>query len=179
MVNTVSGNPVKSFIYRAIEMDDDLDIPVVFGGINDASKTDLFTTRYGTIEDLPLTEDELTNEIEPNTFYSAYKTLCEVLMRKYPHKRILIIIPPHVLNETYAPSITSYRGIDKIVFAIREVAEYYGIPVCDLYSKCIELNNFSTNVAYYRLGNSDDIHPNNLGQEAMSHYIQKSLEELF
>lgn len=177
--NTVSGNIVKSFLYRALEMADGMDVSCIFGGINDASKTDLFTTRLGTINDVPLTEEELSNNAEPPTFYCAMKTLCEILMRKYPQKKILIIIPPHVLNESYAPSITAYRGIEKIVQAEREVAEYYGIKVRDLYKDCQELNNFSGNVATYRIGDSNDIHPNNLGQEAQSVLIQKSLEDMF
>lgn len=177
--NTVGGNIVKSFLYRALEMDNGLDGYCIYGGINDASKTDLFTTRLGTIDDKTLTEEELANNVEPPTFYCAMKTLCEVIMRKYPKKKILIIIPPHVLDESYNPSITAYRGIDKIINAEREVAEYYGIKVRDLYKDCQELNNFSGNVATYRIGNSNDIHPNDLGQEAQSVLIQKSLEDMF
>lgn len=177
--NTVSGNIVKSFISRVKTMADDLDCGVIFGGINDASGTRFFTTDYGTIDDLPLTQEQVSNEVEPLTWYSAMKTLIETVMYKLPRKKILLVIPPHVLNESYAPSITAYRGIDKIVKAEREVAEYYGIKVCDLYKDCQELNNFSGNVATYRIGNSNDIHPNDLGQEAMSVLIQKSLESLF
>ena len=70
-------------------------------------------------------------------------------------------------------------GIEKIIEAERKVAEYYGIKVCDLYKDCQELNNFSGNVATYRIGDSDDIHPNNLGHEAQSVLIQKSLEDMF
>ena len=177
--NTVSGNPVKSFIYRALEITEDLDVISIFGGINDASKTSLFTTDLGTINDNALTEEELSNNTVPTTFYSAMKTLCEVVMRKFPEKKILIVIPPHVLDESYTPSITSYRGIETIIKAEREVAEFYGIPVCDLYKNCMEMNNFPNNVANYRIGHSNDIHPNDKGQYSMSVLIQKSLESLF
>lgn len=177
--NTVSGNIVKSFISRVKAMADDLDCVVIFGGINDASGTRFFTTDYGTIDDSPLTQEQVLNEIEPSTWYSAMKTLIETVMYKFPQKKILLVIPPHVLNESYAPSITAYRGIDKIVKAEREVAELYGIKVCDLYKECQELNNFSGNVATYRIGNSNDIHPNDLGQDAMSILIQKSVEDMF
>ena len=168
-----------SFIYRALEITDDLDAISIFGGINDASKTSLFTTDLGTINDSALTEEELASNTVPTTFYSAMKTLCEVVMRKFPEKKILIIIPPHVLDESYTPSITSYRGIETIIKAEREVAEFYGIPVCDLYKNCMEMNNFSNNVANYRIGNGNNIHPNDKGQYSKSVLIQKSLESLF
>lgn len=177
--NTVSGNTVKSFLYRLTEMDSNLDVVCIFGGINDASGTRFFTTDYGTINDSTLTYEQIVNGELPLTWYSAFKTLLEITMYKYPQKKILVIIPPHVLNESYAPSITAYRGIEKIREAELKCAEYYGIKVCDLYKECQELNNYSGNVATYRIGNSNDIHPNDLGQQAMSLLIQKSLESLF
>ena len=169
----------EAFWKRVLKMDLNLDCICIYGGINDSSTSRIYKTNLGTIDDNALSETDINNGSVPSTFYSAYKTVIELAMTKYPQKKILIIIPPHVLNATYSPSIKAYNGIEKIIEAERKVAEYYGIKVCDLYKNCQELNNFSGNVATYRIGDSDDIHPNNLGHEAMSVLIQKSLEDIF
>ena len=166
---------VESFIHRAYDMEPALDIVCMFGGINDASKYSLTNSQYGTIEDVPLTADEIESGTEPTTLYQGIKTLIEVMMTLYPEKPLFFVIPPHVLTADYSPSITAYTGIEKVVAAEREVMEYYGVPVIDLYKDCMQLNNFSGNVAKYRLS-ATDIHPNGKGQEAMSWLIQKGIE---
>lgn len=177
---TSGGETVTALAFwkRIANMESDLDCICIFGGINDASSKKIYETNLGTIEDVALTQSNIESGIEPITFYSAYKTVVELLMNKYPKKKLLIIIPPHVLDASYEPTIKSYIGIKIINNAIREIAEYYGIKTCDLYENCQELNNFAGNVSTYRLA-TNNIHPNNAGQEAMSIPIQKSLESLF
>ena len=165
-----------SFIHRVVGMDENLDIICVFGGINDASKYDLTNSRYGTIDDAIMTDEEIADGVtEPSSFYSAVKTLLSQLIYKYPEKLIVMVIPPHVLDASFNPSLTAYIGIDKVVKALRECAEYYGIPTIDLYKNAQYLNNHPSNVALYRTA-SDNIHPNAKGQLAMSYDIQKGIE---
>ena len=156
-------------------MDEDLDVVCVFGGINDASKYDLYNSQYGTIDDTILTDEEIQGGTEPSTFYCGVKTLLSMLITKYPEKPIVIIIPPHVLDANYAPELTAYAGIEKIVKALRECAEYYAIPTIDLYKNAQYLNNHPTNVALYRTA-TNNIHPNTKAHIRMSQDIQKVLE---
>ena len=167
-----------SFIHRVENMQDDLDMICVFGGINDASKYELYTSRYGTIEDAILTDEEIADGVaEPSTFYAAVKTLLSQLITKYPEKPIVLIIPPHVLDASYEPSLTAYAGIKKIVDALRECAEYYAIPTIDLYKNAQYLNNHPSNVALYRVA-MNNIHPNSKAYMLMSYDIQKALEKI-
>lgn len=177
--NTVFGNIVQSFWKRALSMENELDCIVVFGGINDGSSRAIYETNLGTIDDTTSTREQIEAGETPTTFYAACKTVCELLMDKYPEKKVLMVIPPHVLNSNYDISLKAYMGIEKIIEAERNVADFYGIPVCDLWKNCTEMNNFQGNVAIYRIGSSNDIHPNTKGQYAMSVLIQKSLENLF
>lgn len=167
-----------SFIHRVAGMDENLDIICVFGGINDASKYDLTNSLYGTIDDAIMTDEEIADGVtEPSSFYGAVKTLLSQLIYKYPEKLIVMVIPPHVLDESFEPSITAYIGIDKVVKALRECAEYYGIPTIDLYKNAQYLNNHPSNVALYRTA-TNNIHPNSKGHLAMSYDIQKGIENL-
>lgn len=172
---TLNSTAGLSFIHRVSEMDEDLDVVCVFGGINDASKYDLYNSKYGTIDDVILTNEEIQEGTEPSTFYSGVKTLLSMLITKYPGKPIVLIIPPHVLDESYVPEITAYNGIEKIVKALRECAEYYAIPTIDLYKNAQYLNNHPTNVALYRTA-TNNIHPNTKAHIRMSQDIQKGLE---
>lgn len=165
-----------SFIHRVADMNEKLDIICVFGGINDASKYELTNAKYGNIEDVIMTDEEIADGVtEPSSFYSAVKTLLSQLIYKYPEKLIVMVIPPHVLDATFNPTITAYIGIDKVVKALRECAEYYGIPTIDLYKNAQYLNNHPSNVAIYRTA-TNNIHPNAKGQLAMSYDIQKGIE---
>nr|DAH75158.1 MAG TPA: GDSL like Lipase Acylhydrolase [Caudoviricetes sp.] len=175
----VSGNIVQSFWKRVLNMEKGLDCIVVFGGINDGSSRTIYETNLGTIDDTVLTQEQIEAGETPTSFYSACKTIYELLMNQYQDKKILMVIPPHVLNSSYDVSLKAYMGIEKIIEAEKNVADFYGIPVCDLWKNCTEMNNFQGNVAIYRLGSSNDIHPNTKGQYAISVLIQKSLENLF
>ena len=174
---TLDSTSGESFIHRVASMRDDLDIICVFGGINDASKYSLYETDHGTINDEILTDEEIQNGTEPLTFYSGVKTLISMLIAKYPEKPIVMIIPPHVLDATYEPALTAYNGIEKIVNALRECAEYYAIPTIDLYKNAQYLNNHPTNVSLYRTA-MNNIHPNTKAHIRMSYDIQKGLENI-
>lgn len=169
---------VLSFWHRINDfVDADFNAICIFGGINDAQTRSIYETNLGTINDVALTTAQVEGGTVPTTFYQAYKTVIEMLWEKYPTLPLLIIIPPHQLDASYNPSQTSYMGIANIVAAEKAVAEFYGIPVCDLYKECQQLNNYTANVSAYRISSSN-IHPNNAGQEAIAKLVKQSLEHL-
>lgn len=114
---TPSANPVhdKDFCSRVQEMDADADFVVVFGGTNDFG--------HG---DAPLGQ---MSDRTPETFYGACHTLMRSLIEKYPASTVIFMTPAHRAHEMRAdrPSLVEFVKI------IREVAEFYAIPVCDLY----------------------------------------------
>ena len=106
------------FCRRAKEMDKSADINVVFGGTND----------YGH-GDAPIgTPDDRT----PDTYYGACHTLCRTLLELYPGAVNVICTPLHRLYED-TPSANTGLPLSAYVNILRETAELYSIPVCDLW----------------------------------------------
>ena len=111
------------FCSRVAEMDPDADVVVVFGGTNDFGHGD---APFGTMADR--TRD---------TFCGAMHVLCQTLLTRYPSSEIVFMLPLHRLNENNpcgdnkpAPVATLKQYVD----AMREILEYYSIPVLDLYA---------------------------------------------
>ena len=120
---TPSANPVwdEDFISRVDSMDPCADAVVVFGGTNDFG--------HG---DAPLGEFSDTTEY---TFYGALHALYKKLIEKYPAADIIVMTPLHRLSENATVNEIGLpcAPLKKYVEAIREVAEYYSLPVLDLY----------------------------------------------
>ena len=112
------------FPSRVDEMDPDADIIVVFGGTNDFGHGD---APIGTMADR--TKD---------TFYGGLHELYTKLIEKYPEAKIVILTPLHRCNEDNprgdglkpqdVGTLKFYTNI------IREVAEWYSLPVLDLFA---------------------------------------------
>ncbi len=96
-------------------MDDDADMVFVFGGTNDFG--------HG---DAPLGE---MSDRTPDTFYGGLHYLYTGLLNKYPAAKIVIITPLHRAFEE-----TANFKLKDFVNAVREVAEFYSLPVLDLYA---------------------------------------------
>lgn len=112
------------FCGRVDEMDPDADVVIVFGGTND----------YGH-GDAPIGE---FSDCTPDTFYGALHTLFTSLIEKYTDRYIIIMTPLHRSIEKAIPEDPRKCGVNaalkEYVDIIREVAEYYALPVIDLYA---------------------------------------------
>lgn len=121
--NLTTKEPDLSFVNRVDSMDSDADVVLVFGGTNDFGHGD---AKLGTFESR-----------DPYTFYGAMHVLCEKLIHRFPNADILFMTPLHrcseneALKENGLPEETNLAGYVSI---IREVAEFYGLPVLDLFS---------------------------------------------
>lgn len=158
----ITDNPFdKDFNLRAPDMDDDADIVVVFGGTNDYGHG---TIPLGTMEDRDI-----------HTFYGGMHGLCQLLIQKYIGKTIVFMTPIHRMEEKAFE--WSDKSCDFVYFirAIREVCEYYSIPVLDLYKESSMHGNMKIWCDKYM---PDGLHPNDLGHEIMAHKLQKFLENL-
>lgn len=113
----------RDYIMRTDEMDPDADAVCVFGGTNDFGHGDAPFGAYG--------------DTEPDTFCGACYTLMKKLTEKYPGKKIIIFTPLHRLGESDPKpdpvSKESHVLID-YVNIIRRTAEYFSLPVLDLYA---------------------------------------------
>jgi len=150
---------VWSFSERFADMNDDADAVVVFGGTNDFGHGD---APFGTF-----------NDRTPDTFFGACHYIFSGLVKKYPDKPIVVITP---LHRTWP----SDKGDDLMhlrdyVNAIREVAEYYSLPVLDLYATSGMQPAIPEIKERYM---PDGLHPNDDGHKIIAHKLKVFLENL-
>lgn len=155
---------VNSFCERFDQMDDDADVVVVFGGTNDYGHGDAEIGKF--------------SDRTPDTFYGACHYLFSGLIKKYIGKPIVIMTPLHRIGETKIPEIKAdgdYGVLNDYVNVIREVAQYYSLPVLDLYATSglqPEIKEIQVNYI------PDGLHPNDNGNAVISHKLRKFLEAL-
>lgn len=155
----------RYFASRVDEMIPDADVAVVFGGTNDFGTGD---AALGTITDR--TDD---------TFYGACHLLVQKLIDKYPEATVVLMTPLHRLSEDEA--LYNELGVRRVgplslyVQAIRDVAEFYGLPLVDLFADCPIQPRFETMRQKYM---PDGLHPNDLGSAMVADCLQKVLEAL-
>ena len=112
----------ETFERRAEKMPAEADVVVVFGGTNDFGHGD---ARFGVFEDR-----------DKYSFYGAMHALLRMLIEKYPSSYIVFMTPLHRLSENQTVNEIGLpcKCLKEYVCAIREVCEYYSIPVLDLYA---------------------------------------------
>lgn len=155
---------VNSFCERFDRMDDDADVVIVFGGTNDYGHGD---ARLGGFSDRT-----------PDTFYGACHYLFRGLIKKYLGKTIVIMTPLHRLKETRnngTQKTEGYGTLREYVNIIREVAEYYSLPVLDLYA----VSGLQPEIEEIREKYiPDGLHPNEDGHAVIAHKLKRFLEAL-
>lgn len=148
----------RDFCLRVAEMDADADIVFVFGGTND----------YGHGE-APLGN---MSDRTPYTFYGAMHTLCRSLIEKYPEAVIAFATPMHRLNDENPRGDGSKPAdvapLKKYVEIIREVAEFYSLPVLDLFASSGLQPQVPVIQEKYI---PDGLHPNDDGHRILSEKI--------
>jgi hypothetical protein len=146
---TLREDRTTSYIERYPAMADDLDIITIAGGVNDS----MFAT-IGTMADRVGT-----------TFYGACHLVMAGICEKYVGKRIGIISPAYSISGTLA----TYVAVEK------EVAAYYSLPYCDLYSA----GGIATTVTAAKDAMiPDNLHWNELGRLIVSRKIEAFLKTL-
>ena len=159
-VKAWEGEPDEwDFCYRAEQMDKDADIIVIFGGTNDYGHGD---APIGTFADR--TRD---------TFYGACHQLFSYLMTECTEATIVVCTPLHRYGEDNVRGESGrkdkdYGPLKLYVDIIREVAEYYSIPVIDFYKNALIQPNIEANKLKYT---QDGLHPNTLGHVLMAERI--------
>lgn len=149
----------NDFCGRYMNMDDGADIVVVFGSTNDYGHGD---APFG-----------LTSDRTPDTFIGATHYLMKGLIEKYPEAEIVFMTPLHREGENNPDSkghiLKDYSD------TIKEVAEYYSIPVLDLYSVygvCPDIK------AHKEKFCPDGLHPNDAGHKKIAERLKAFLESL-
>ena len=116
-VPSADPNIDRYFASRVEEMDADADIIVVLGGSNDYLHGD---APMGSMQDRAA-----------DTFYGGLHVLYTRLIERYPGRLIVVMTPPHAIDEE---RVRAGHTLLDYVRVIRQVAEYYALPVLDLYA---------------------------------------------
>lgn len=156
----------NNFYTRIEKMSDDADMIIVFGGTND----------FGT--EIPL--GSMTDRIQ-STFYGALPVLLTSLINKYIGAKIIVITPLHRSDCEKSHigekciEMQNNLSLRNYVEVIREVAEYYSLPLLDLYATSglqPEINIIK------RLYVPDGLHPNDAGHEILADKISAFLRTI-
>ena len=141
-------------------MADDADVVVVFGGINDYGRGD---APFGAFTDRTM-----------DTYCGALHVLMKGLIEKYPTAVICFMTPLHREKEwqgSHRNGLPLYAYVEKI----RETAEYYSLPVLDLYQSA---GIYPDIPAQKEAFCPDGLHPNDAGNERIAERLQGFLERL-
>ena len=164
---TPSANPVwdQHFASRVEEMIPDADMVVVFGGTNDFGHGD---AAFGC----------MTDRTE-NTFYGACHLLLEKLIVRYPHAQLVVMTPLHRMSEDQTDynefGVRRQGSLKRYVDALREVAEFYGVIVVDLFRTCRIQPRVPVLKETYM---PDGIHPNDAGHQLIADRLYSVLKGL-
>lgn len=153
------------FASRVDEIIPDADVVVIFGGTNDFGHGDAALGKFG-----DCTED---------TFYGAYHQLLAKLYMHCPNAQIVALTPLHREGEDDAlynsMGVRRAGPLSVYVQAIREVAQYYGAAVADLYRDCAIQPNFPQHKIMYC---PDGLHPNDAGHLKIAQCVLNVLNSL-
>ena len=154
-----------TFCDRAGRMDPDADIVVVFGGTNDFGHGN---APFGAFEDR-----------DDSTFCGALHMLFRMLIEKYPAAEIVICTPLHRADEDNTmgdgSKLVPGKPLIEYVQAIRRAAEYYSLPLLDLYA-CSGLQPTVPVIAEKYC--PDGLHPNKAGYAVLTRRMKSFLESL-
>ena len=155
----------QDFVTRLPQMDKEADIVVVFGGTNDFGHGD---APLGTMDDRTV-----------NTFYGALHDLYVALLNQYPSAQLVVMTPTHresedeiLFNERGVRRTTNLKGYVDI---IKQVAEFYSIPVLDLFA----VSGIQPRVPVMKqLYMPDGLHPNDAGNARIADKLIGFLQTL-
>lgn len=159
----------------------DSKLVIVWGGTNDFTRQVVIGNYYDEITITPSSPYEGTKKMVPNNnvnqFSGALHNLIQTIQTYCPATPILFITPlKRALSSesTLASDTCNTNGnyLKDYVEAIKEVCNYYSIPVLDMYSNA-QLNPLSSAWSSYFV---DGLHPNDYGHKLVADIIFRYIE---
>ena len=157
--SSVAGPHPDRLIDRYPAMDPDANLILVLGGTNDYGDFNKAGTPVGAMGDLT-----------PDTFYGGLNLLMCGLQQKYPDGEIVFMTPLRRVG--YMRRNQNGYYLNQYVFAIQDMAAFWGIRVIDLFNEP-ELD-FSSRQAAYLV---DGLHPNSTGHALLGACVYRRLFE--
>ncbi|MBQ0111407.1 MAG: SGNH/GDSL hydrolase family protein, partial [Oscillospiraceae bacterium] len=154
------------FVTRVDELEEDSDLIIIFGGTNDFG--------HG---DAPLGDMSSRSN---KTFYGALHNLYRAVINRFHDKKIIVLTPTHRRNEENICAEANQRPfptapLKGYVDIIKEVAQYYSLPVLDLFS----VSGMQPDVDIIREKYMPDgLRPSDLGHEGLADLIAAFIKTL-
>lgn len=122
-------------------------------------------------------EDRVTT-----TFYGALHLLCQGLLNKYAGKPIIFATPikRRVLETHTTPTeyLRNGKTLKEYGEIIKEVCDFYSIPVLDMYSECCLMPFIDEQRNLYFQETSGAVHPNSEGAKIMARRVIAGLRSI-
>lgn len=145
------------FCARAVRMDLDADLVVVFGGTND----------YGHGNAPMGSESDKT----PDTFFGALNWLADFLNAAYPDAKKVFMTPMRREGDEIPSPLTGCR-LSEYADAVIKAAKMHGMEVLDLYRTLpLDPNDAEIKEKYV----PDGLHPNDAGHAIIAEHLHKFL----
>lgn len=153
----------ETFLERAKRIPDDVDMVIVFGGTNDYGHGDASLGQF--------------SDRTVDTFYGACHVLMGYLSERFVGKTVIFMTPLHRTGEDgkMVNGIKTEHTLKDYVEIIKETAEYYSIPVLDLFGESGMQPNIESHNKYFF---TDGLHLNDKGHERLANLLGKYLERL-
>lgn len=150
------------FCGRAYDINKDVDVIIVYGGVNDYIHGDAY---FGNL-----------NDKTPETFCGGVNFLMKLLKEQYKNKQIVFITPAHLHYDNIFDEKPSPRKMKKddakplieYVKVIKELGMKYNIPVLDLYNRLPINPNNKDDFEKYTI---DGLHFNDEGHRLLANLI--------
>lgn len=168
------SNPMYS---RVLNMNTDANLIFVFGGTNDFA---LYNRALG--DQFTVSSNTRTLNVDTSTFYGALNQMCLNLLSKFPTATYVLLTPIHRKNFSGQYTDLQANGgglyLDDYVEAIKNVANWFSIPVIDLYAISSLYPQDETQKLKYFASSNDGLHPNTLGHKVMAEVIYEALDKI-
>ena len=176
---------------------DDFDAIIIFIGTNDFNAGIPIGQWYTeTTEDVEtavhaprsiVKRKKRTPVMDKNTYCGRINIAMDKLKKMYPNKQIVLLTPIHRayanFSDTNIQPTEAYQNccgeyFDKYVKCVKEAGNIWSVPVIDLNSLCGLYPLEKEQLIYFNNKDTDQLHPNALGQERMAKTILWQLSAL-
>ncbi|MFC4698521.1 SGNH/GDSL hydrolase family protein [Enterococcus aquimarinus] len=163
---------IKSFVTRVCDenqITSGQDFIFNFGGLNDFANDIPLTSMNESLE--YYVTNGSWNEYE---FFGSLHRIITYIRDNHPLSNLIFITPIHYEKENNHPNQTQGLKLLDYVKAIREVCEYYGVPIIDLFADLpLDPKNATHKAVYTRGGNGepDGTHPSDAGNDLIARKV--------
>lgn len=171
------ANGSQPMYSRVLNMDTNADVIFIFGGTNDFA---LYNRTLG--DQFTISNNTKTLNTDTSTFYGGLNQLCLNLLSTFPNANYIFLTPLHRNNYDSQPTELQANGnglyFSQYVECIRNVAEWFSIPIIDLYKESGLYPLDGTQRSKYFASSSDGLHPNQEGHNLIADCIYEKLKNI-